>query len=309
MPFVYTHQEYADIVYVYGVCDGNATAAVLAYQARFPNRRIPSAQRCPHLFIFLEEAVFPSARISRPLGVCTYTRQNRQQRHHCFSMFADDQTIFSDSENDLQLAVYKLNKIAKTFNMTISERKSKVMAFNGKDHMRCKININDNIIEQVNNFNYLGCNVSYCQKEDINIKLNKFYRMCGTIKRTLKNKTLQSTQLKFYKVMAVPTLTYASDNWTLNRADRRKIETAEMKFLRSIAGVTILDRKRNEDIRKDLNIFNLTNRIESMRNGWYEHVRRMPTDRIPQQLLQYKPRGRRSVGRPITRWEDSLNFA
>ncbi|KAJ4430047.1 hypothetical protein ANN_22255 [Periplaneta americana] len=40
MPFVYTHQEYADIVYVYGLCDGNATA----YQARFPNRRISSAQ-------------------------------------------------------------------------------------------------------------------------------------------------------------------------------------------------------------------------------------------------------------------------
>ncbi|KAJ4441074.1 hypothetical protein ANN_10924 [Periplaneta americana] len=46
MPFVYTHQEYGDIVYVYGLCDGNATAAVLAYQARFPNRRIPSAQDC-----------------------------------------------------------------------------------------------------------------------------------------------------------------------------------------------------------------------------------------------------------------------
>ncbi|KAJ4451172.1 hypothetical protein ANN_02614 [Periplaneta americana] len=38
------NKEYADIVYVYGLCDGNATAAVLAYQARFPNRRIPSAQ-------------------------------------------------------------------------------------------------------------------------------------------------------------------------------------------------------------------------------------------------------------------------
>ncbi|KAJ4450488.1 hypothetical protein ANN_01913 [Periplaneta americana] len=61
-----------------------------------------------------------------------------------------DQTIFSDSENDLQLAVYKLNEIAKKFNMTISERKSEVMAFNGKDHMRCKISINDNIIEQKN---------------------------------------------------------------------------------------------------------------------------------------------------------------
>ncbi|KAJ4435416.1 hypothetical protein ANN_18031 [Periplaneta americana] len=62
---------------------------------------------------------------------------------------ADDQTIFSGSENDLQLAVCKLNEIAKKFNMTISESKSKVMAFNGKDHMRCKISINDSIIEQL----------------------------------------------------------------------------------------------------------------------------------------------------------------
>ncbi|KAJ4452339.1 hypothetical protein ANN_03864 [Periplaneta americana] len=59
-----------------------------------------------------------------------------------------NQTIFSGSENELQLAVYKLNEIAKKFNMTISESKSKVMAFNGKDHMRCKISINDSIIEQ-----------------------------------------------------------------------------------------------------------------------------------------------------------------
>lgn len=222
-------------------------------------------------------------------------------------LFADDQTILSSSEDNLQIAAYKLNEIANKFNMTISESKSKVMAFNGKDHMRCKISINNSIIQQVNNFNYLGCNVSYCQKEDINIKLNRFYRMCGTIRRTLKNKTLRSTQLKFYKIMAVPVLTYASENWTLNRSDRRKIETAEMKFLRSVAGVTILDKKRSEDIRKDLNIFNLTNRIDNMRNNWYEHVKRMPTDRIPQLLLKYKPIGHRNVGRPFTRWEDSLN--
>jgi hypothetical protein len=56
--------------------------------------------------------------------------------------------------------------------------------------------------------------------------------MCGTIKRTLINKTRKDTQLKFYKVMAVPVLLYGCENWTLNRVDRRNIETAEMKFLR-----------------------------------------------------------------------------
>jgi hypothetical protein len=42
--------------------------------------------------------------------------------------------------------------------------------------------------EQASSFKYLGFNVSYCLKEDTNIKLNKFQRMCRTIQRTLKTK-------------------------------------------------------------------------------------------------------------------------
>jgi hypothetical protein len=38
--------------------------------------------------------------------------------------------------------------------------------------------------------------------------------------------TLQSTQLKCYKIMAVPMLTYASENWTINRSDKKKIRVS-----------------------------------------------------------------------------------
>jgi hypothetical protein len=43
--------------------------------------------------------------------------------------------------------------------------------------------------------------------------------------------------------MAVSMMTYASENWTINRSDKKKIESAEMKFLRSVAGYTLLDQK------------------------------------------------------------------
>ena len=52
-------------------------------------------------------------------------------------------------------------------------------------------------------FNYLGCNISYCERKEVNNKISKFQRMCGTTSRTLKVKTQLSTQIKFYKVMAV----------------------------------------------------------------------------------------------------------
>jgi hypothetical protein len=54
--------------------------------------------------------------------------------------------------------------------------------------------------------------------------------------------------------MAVPMLTYASENWTINLSDKKKIESAEMKFLRSVAGCTVLDQKRSTDIRSELKI-------------------------------------------------------
>jgi hypothetical protein len=58
--------------------------------------------------------------------------------------------------------------------------------------------------------------------------------------------------------MAVPMLSYVSENWTINRSDKKKIESAEMKFLHSVAGYTLLDQKRSTDIRSELKILNVT---------------------------------------------------
>ena len=97
--------------------------------------------------------------------------------------------------------------------------------------MRTKIVINGKTIEQVRDFNYLGFNISYCESKEVNNKVSKFQRICSTISRTLKGKTQLSTQIKFYKVMAVPLLMYDSENWSLKRSDKRKIESGEMRFL------------------------------------------------------------------------------
>ena len=59
--------------------------------------------------------------------------------------------------------------------------------------------------------------------------------------------------------MAVPVLMYGSENWSLNRSDKRKIENAEMRFLGPMAGYTLWDKKRSSDIREQLAIFNNNN--------------------------------------------------
>jgi hypothetical protein len=62
---------------------------------------------------------------------------------------------------------------------------------------------------------------------------------------------LQRVHIKFYKVISAPILTYGSENWALNKYQRRKIETAGMSFLRRVFSLTLTltDHVRNMTIR------------------------------------------------------------
>jgi len=74
-------------------------------------------------------------------------------------LFADDQFIISDTEDNLQKAVYFLYNISKEYNLEIATKKTKVFSFVGKDHLRTKLIINDETLEQVSQFTYLGCSI------------------------------------------------------------------------------------------------------------------------------------------------------
>jgi hypothetical protein len=101
-------------------------------------------------------------------------------------------------------------------------------------------------------------------------------------------------------------LMYGSENWAMNRADRRIVEAAEMKFLRYVAGYTLKDQVRNDNIRQQSGIFNLNDRIQQNKKNWHEHILCMDPRRITQQILQYKPTGYQDIGRPRRHWEDDL---
>jgi hypothetical protein len=76
---------------------------------------------------------------------------------------------------------------------------------------------------------------------DINVKLQRFKQICGTIKRTLDGKVMKETLLRFYKIMSIPTLLYGSECWTLTKRQKSRQEAAEMRFLRSAAGNRLID--------------------------------------------------------------------
>jgi hypothetical protein len=80
-------------------------------------------------------------------------------------------------------------------------------------------------------------------------------------------KTRKTTQMKFYKVMALPVLLYGSETWAIKTKDMNKIQATEMRYLRSVKGCTKLDHIKNEDIRKELDTDSTQYKIEKYRKN------------------------------------------
>jgi len=140
-------------------------------------------------------------------------------------LFADDQVVIQDSEDKLQKSVYILNQMSKDYNLNISTERKTLSAFQNRKR---RISI-----RKVQQFNYLGCELSLDGEPDFDKKINRFQRICGTIRKHLKE-TRTDTQMTFYKIVARPAVLYGSETWVTTKGDMTRLEAAEIRFLRSV---------------------------------------------------------------------------
>jgi hypothetical protein len=75
-----------------------------------------------------------------------------------------------------------------------------------------------------------------------------------------------------------------------------RLEAAEMRFLRGVAGYTRLDKARSQDIRQELEISGTQDVRLKNKQNWINHLERTDNARLPKHALTYKPRGRSDRG-------------
>ena len=95
----------------------------------------------------------------------------------------------------------------------------------------------------------------------------------------------KETILKIYNTLVLPTFLYWSENWTLTALQRRRIEAAEMKLLRPLAGYTLYDHKTNDYIRRELQITGILDKIDEYRRNWLSHLQRIKQKRNPFEII------------------------
>ena len=66
---------------------------------------------------------------------------------------------------------------------------------------------------------------------------------------------------KFYKVVVRPALMYGSECWPITKAQEQKMKVAEMRMLRWICGLTLLNRITNEIIRSKVGLSSMEEKM------------------------------------------------
>ena len=113
-----------------------------------------------------------------------------------------------------------------------------------------------------------------------------------------------------YEKVIVPTVMYGSESWGMKETERQKLNVFEMKCLRSMAGVSRLDRVRNEVVRERTGVESeLAARVDKSVLRWFGHVERMENEQLVKKVMNAKVDGTGVRGRPRYGWMDGVKRA
>ena len=169
--------------------------------------------------------------------------------------------------------------------------------------------VDDQILDVVHNFTYLGSTISddLSLSSEINKRIGK---ACSTFSklnhRVWKNpKLVTNIKMAIYTACVLSTLLYGSESWATYAEQERKLNSFHLKNLRLIMNIRWDDYVTNDEVLECTGMQSIYALLQKRRLRWLGHVSRMSDGRIPKDLLFGElSLGARKRGRPNQRFKD-----
>ena len=159
--------------------------------------------------------------------------RNLKIRHVCY---ADDIVILAENEEDLNRYLNKFLNIGKNYSIEINKKKTKSMLVTSKGNKTIKIKTEDDRIEQVTKFQYLGLLLDENFNHETDIRCNiarakESFRKCkellsSDLNLDAKKRPLQSMVWSIFR--------YGSECISLTKTLKKKITSFELWCYRRI---------------------------------------------------------------------------
>ncbi|VDO35114.1 unnamed protein product [Heligmosomoides polygyrus] len=112
---------------------------------------------------------------------------------------------------------------------------------------------------------------------------------------------------KIFRAVVLPVAMYGAECWPATKEVKMRLSVMETKMQRWTAGVTRMDRIRNDAIRQKFGVAPIADKMREARLRWYGHVLRGKEDSVRKIGLNFEVIGKRPRGRPKQRWADTLH--
>ena len=169
--------------------------------------------------------------------------------------------------------------------------------------------IEDESIQEVEKFVYLGCEVRKDGdiRNEVGIRIGKAGAAFRNMERVWNENGISlRTKLKLFNSIVLSVLLYGCESWKGLKEIEERVRRFESGCLRKIMKIRWFDMVSKEELRRRTGQQTIVEKLRVNRWRWYGHVLRMPEQRIPKQALRWRPEGRRRVSRPKDTWQRTI---
>ena len=200
----------------------------------------------------------------------------------------------------------QLAKESKKVGLDMNTEKTKVMT----NYLKKQIKVNENVIEYVDEYIYLGQIISPADSmsREIERRVCNAWKKYWSLKEVMKSKEIPiADKCEVFNRCILPVLTYGCQTWGLTAKQMNKLETCQHNMERSLLHIRKTDKIRLTTIRKRTKVKDVFTTIKTLKWKWTGHMMRNCKNKWSKTITEWYPRdSKRGRGRQYRRWEDDL---
>ena len=165
--------------------------------------------------------------------------------------YADDTTLMAKSEDELKSLLMRVKEESEKLGLKLNIQKTKTMASGPITSWK----IDGETIETVTDFIFLGSKITaddvYSHKIKIRLLLGR--KVMTNPDNIIKSRDITlPTTVHLTKATVFPVVMYECESWTINKAERQRIDAFELWCWRRLLRVSWSTRRSNQSILKEI---------------------------------------------------------
>ncbi|KAI8440939.1 hypothetical protein MSG28_009236 [Choristoneura fumiferana] len=222
--------------------------------------------------------------------------------------FADDIVIMAESLEGLNTMLSDLSIVSQQVGLKMNMDKTKIMS---NVHVTpVPVIVGNDVLEVVDHYVYLGQVVQLGRSnfdKEVARRIQLGWAAFGKLRDVFSSNIPQCLKTRVFDQCVLPVMTYGAETWSLTVGLLERLKVTQRAMERAMLGVSLRDRIRNTEIRRRTKVTDIAGKICKLKWQWAGHIARRTDNRWGRKVLEWRPRtGRRSVGRPPTRWTDDI---